>query len=116
MLAWIAGPAIHDFPGALASSVDQDQRVLTGHAADDDILVVRIIADDADALHVANGILEIHERAAFQLFAGNKRDRGWRIRNVLGVARGGHYHGVQLNRLLRPGGERAGATGSNETR
>src|SRR5690554_1261938 len=89
-----AGASVHGLTSGLAAAVEHDERIFAGHAANDNVGVVWIISDDADALYIAHGIAQRGERTGFQLFAREDRDAGRRLRNALLVTSGGHDDGI----------------------
>ena len=112
---YAAGTAVHGLAGVLPLAVDHDQRVFAGHAADRDVLLAAF-ADDADPFQMADGVLQVGERLAFQILAREHRDAGRCFLDFLFVAGGrdhhvGQGHGGVTGRLR---GQRAGGVQAAE--
>src|SRR5690606_9284582 len=82
----------------LTATVDQNQRVFAGHAADADVQIARLAGCAAyvDALDVAKCVGQIDERFLFKVFTRHYRDRGRRRLDFLFETRCRYHDRVEL--------------------
>ena len=100
----------------LAAAVDQHQGVGTGHAADADVQAAGLAGALADvhAFHFAQRFGQVAELLALQLLAGDHADAGRGVGDLLLEARGGHHHGVEVDRVGRGGRLGQGGEGGQQ--
>src|SRR5690606_5238797 len=92
----VAGTAIGArIARVLALTIHHDERVVTGQAADENVVLVRP-ASNHHALRVTQRISEIAEGALLNIFACDDRDAGRRVRNVLLETACSYHHCLKL--------------------
>ena len=97
----VAVGAAQGLAGVDPFAVDQQQGVVTPHAADLDLVAAgRVGGDDVDARHVLEGIADVVDVHLVQIGTGHHRDagRGGQL-GVLGLGGGDHHGLVGLDRL-----------------
>ena len=97
LLAAIGTVGVDHAAGGNRPAIDQIQRIGVIHAANADVLHIAAAGDEHTG-DVTHGIGHIGVGLLLQLLAGNDRDAGRRIGDVLLVACGGHHgNGLQLD-------------------
>ena len=97
----VAKGAAQGLAGVDPLAVDQQQGVVTAHAADLDLVATRGVgADDVDTGHVLEGIADVVDVHLVQIGAGDHGDagRGGQL-GVLGLGGGDHHGLVGLDRF-----------------
>ena len=89
----------------LAAAVHQHQGVGAGHAADADVQAAGLAGAlvDVHAFHVAKGLGQVGVLLALKLLAADHADACRRVGDLLLEARGGHHHGVEIDRIACAG-------------